>query len=164
MIEDVFPDESVRDWPELPLPLLNEQLGDTVRRVLGGLHEASGIIASERRDETHEDEVAVLEAAIRRADTAMQEVTHLAAEHDDQLLVEIHNTLFELWRCLEVEAAALRDGQPVDRSIVASLLSGLHRNGDAVWSAEVGLVTACVEWDVEPDGAWARVERVLDAS
>jgi hypothetical protein len=164
VIENIFPDPSVRDWPELPLPLLNEQLGDTVRRGLAGLHETSGIIASVRRDEIHKDEFAALEAAITRAREATQEVAHLAAEHDDHLLVEIRDTLLELTRRVEGEAAALAHGQPVDGSVAASILAGLNNDGDTVWFVQVGMVTACVEWDVEPAGAWTRVERALNAT
>lgn len=164
VIDNVFPDNSVRDWPELPLPLLDEQLGDIVRHGLTGLHEASGILASVRRDEVHDDEVAVLDAAVARARGALQHVADLARNRDDQLLAEVGATLLELSQQVEDEAAALAGGQPVDRSLAASLLAGVNGcDGGDVFFAEVGMVVACVEWDVSPDGAWARVEQASAA-
>jgi hypothetical protein len=163
VIDNVFPDDSVRNWPELPLPLLNEQLGDTVRRGLAGLHEASAIIASVRGDEVHDDEVTVLEAAVARARDALQHVADLAGESNDQLLAEVGATLLDLSQRVQDEAAALAHGQPIDRSLAASLLAGLNGHGDDVFFAHVGTVAACVEWDVAPDGAWARVEQALAA-
>ena len=120
VINSVFPDESVRDWPELPLPLLEERL----------LHEASGIIASVRRAEIHDDEVAVLDAAAGRAREALQHVVDLATERDDdQLLAEVCGTLHELSRRVEDEAAALAQGQPVGCGVAAgpSIRTGTRR-------------------------------------
>lgn len=151
----------MRDWPELPL--LQEQVGDTVRRGLIGVHEASGIIASVRRDKVHDEEVAVLQAAVERARQALQQIADLAAERNDQLLDEVGATLLELDQRVQDEAAALSHGQPVDRSLAASLLAGLNGDGDALFFTQVGTVAACVEWDVEPDGAWARVNQALQA-
>ncbi len=164
MIQDIFPDESVRDWLDLPLPLLNEQLGDTLRGGLCGLHEASGIITSQRRDEMHAEEAAALEAAIKRAQEAMRQVSDLAAKHNDQLLFQIRDTLLELGQRVEREAAALGHGPPADRSVAASMLFGLRGDADDVWFVHVGLAAACVEWDVEPDGAWARVCAGVDTA
>jgi hypothetical protein len=161
VIDNLFPDESVRDWPELPLPLLEERLGDTVRRGLTGLHEASGIIASMCRDEMHDDEAAVLQAAAGRAREALQHVADLAAERDDQLLVEVGGTLQELSQRVEDDATALAQSKRVDRSVAASLVAGLSGDGDDVYFAQVGMVAACVEWDVAPNGAWVRVEQAL---
>lgn len=163
VIDNVFPDESVRDWPEPPLPLLEERLGNTVRRGLTGLHEASGIIASVRRDEVHDDEVAVLEAAVAEARKALQHIADLAAGRDDQLLTEVGTTLLELSQQVEDEAAALGKGEPTDRSLAASLLVGFEGDGDDVFFAQVGMVAACVEWDVDRRGAWERVEKALEA-
>jgi hypothetical protein len=163
VIDDVFPDESVRDWPELPLPLLEERLADSVRRGLTGLQEASGIIASVCREEIHDDEIVVLQAAVGQAREALQHINGLADERDDQLLLELVGTLLELSQRVEDEAAAFGQGQRVDRSLAASVVAGLTGKGDDVFFAQVGMVAACVEWDVEPDGAWVRVDQALKA-
>jgi hypothetical protein len=116
VINDVFPTEDLRDWRDLPLPLLDEQLGDIMRRGLAGLHEASGIIASIRRDEVHDDEIAALNAAAARAREALHYIDSLATQTGDQLLIEVSTTLSELGQMVDEEAAGLSRGQRVDRS------------------------------------------------
>ncbi|HZD70170.1 MAG TPA: hypothetical protein VFA45_15120, partial [Actinomycetes bacterium] len=161
-INNVFPTEDLRDWRDLPLPLLDEQLGDIMRRGLDGLHEASGIIASIRRDEVHDDEIAALNAAAGRAREALEYIDSLATETGDQLLIEVGATLSELGQMVEEEAAGLSRGQRVDRSVAASVLAGLGGDGDDVFFTQVLAVAACAEWDVDREGAWSRVQHALE--
>ena len=157
VIESVFPTDSVGDWPGLPLPLLDERLGDRIRTGLTGLHEASGIVASLRSDDVHEDEQVVLQAAVTRARDALQYVADLAAERDDQLLQEIGAMFLELSQRVEREATALKEGQPVDHSVAGSLLAGLVGDPNEIVHTQMSIVAACVEWDVDPDNAFAKV-------
>lgn len=157
--QSAYPSDEVPAWPALPLPLLEERLGDTVRRALGGLHEASGIFASLRRDELHDEETATLERAVERMRAAIDEVADLAESRDDQQLAEIHGVLVELDDQVEEEAAALARGEPVERPLAASLIDGLHGEPDELFLAQAGIVAASLEWDVDPPGAYERLER-----
>ena len=163
VINDVFPDhKSIRDWPDPPLPLLDEQLGDTVRRVLVGLNEASGIIASVHRTEMHPEEVAALESSLTRARDSLREIQQLADTHDNPLLREVQNDLQVCDQRVTDEVTALAHGHAANPSIAASILAGLNGNRDEVSDRQCGVAISCVEWDTEPENAWARVERVLD--
>jgi hypothetical protein len=113
------------------------------------------------REEVHEDEVAALDDAVGQAREALHYVSELVAGTDDEVLAEVGATLLELSQRVEEEAAALAQGQPIDRSVATSLLAGFNGEGDDVFFAQVGAISACVEWDVEPDGAWARVQEAL---
>jgi hypothetical protein len=162
VINDIFPgDQSIRDWPSRPLPLLDEQLGDTARQCLAGLNEASGIIASVRGNEMHAEEVAALENAITRARGSLHEIEQLADNHDSQLLTEVRDTLQAMSRRVNDEATALMSGQPTEQPIAASVLTRLTGRSDDVSNAQAGVVVACVEWDAEPDNAWTRIEQAL---
>lgn len=162
VVNDVFPDhQSIRDWPTPPLPLLDEQLGDTVKHALAGLNEASGIIASVHRTEMHSDEVAALESALARARDSLGEIQQLANTHDSQLLREVQNDLQVLDQRVTDEVTALAHGHAANPSIAASMLAGLNGNRDAVFDVQCGVQIACVEWDVEPSGAWTRVEQAM---
>jgi hypothetical protein len=156
VVDNVFPSEDVREWPELPL--LDERLGDVLRRGLSGVHEASGIIASVRRDEVHDEEATALATAIARAHEALHEIDDLAIATDDQLAIEVGGTLLGLIEIVEDEAAARAAGRVVERSLAASLRAGVGGDGDDVFLAQVGAACACVEWDADPEGAWSRVE------
>ena len=162
VINDIFPgDESIRDWPNLPLPLLDEQLGDTARQGLAGLNEASGIIASVRRDEMHPEEVAALESAITRARSSLHEIEQLADSHDSQLLTEVRDTLQAMSQRVDDEATALMRHEPAEQTIAASVLARMTGRSDDVSNAQIGIAVACIEWDVEPENAWARIEQAL---
>lgn len=163
VLTDVFPDESVRDWPDLPRPLLDERVAGECRRGLASLAEVSGVLASVRRSEVHDDEGAVVEAAMGRANETLRFFNDLAEETKDPLIVEVGGTLLELAHRVEEEAEALAQGTPVARSIAASVIYGLNGDVDDVFGAYVGAVSACVEWDVDPDGAWSRFQQALDS-
>ncbi len=162
VINDIFPgDQSIRDWPNLPLPILDEQCGDTARRGLAGLNEASGIIASVRGNEMHPEEAAALEDAITRAHSALHEIEELADNHDSQLLTEVRDTLQAMSRRVNDEATALINGQPTEQTIAASALARMSGRSDDVSNAQAGVAVACVEWDAEPENAWTRIEEAL---
>ena len=69
--------------------------------------------------------------------------------------------LLRLGRTVEEEAAALADGNKVARPLAESLLAGELGNADETYHEIACAVGAAVEWDVEPDGAWERVESAL---
>ena len=46
VITDIYPDQSVRDWPDLPLPLLHDPVSAAGGHALIALTECSGIVAS----------------------------------------------------------------------------------------------------------------------
>lgn len=163
VIADVFPDESVRDWPDLPLPLLDERVTTVCGRGLGALVEVSGVVASARGSEVHDDEAAVVEAAMKQANETLRFFNDLVEETNHPLLVEIGGALLELARRVEAEAAALATGAPVDRGVAASVVAGLRGDADEVFATYIGLVAACVEYDVDPGGAWGRFQDALAA-
>jgi len=159
--QSAYPSDEVRTWPTLPLPLLNERLGSAVGRALWGLREASGILASLRRDELHDEETAALEQAVDRARVAMEEVPSLAEEHDE-VLVEVHDALMEYSERLKDEADALRRGERVERTLAASLISGLNGEPDELLIDQAGVVAMSLEWDVNPAGVCERIERASE--
>jgi len=161
VLTDIFPDKSVRDWHGLPF--LEENLGDAVRAGLAGLCEASGVIASVRRAELHDDEVAALQGGFKRARQALQHVGDLASGRDDRLLTEVHSVFAALIQRVEDEAASLADGQPVGCGLAASVLAGMHGDSDGVSVSLFVIMGACIEWDAAPDGAWDRAEQALEA-
>jgi hypothetical protein len=164
VIIDIFPTDKVNQWSELlPLPLLDEQAGDNLRRGLDGVQEASAILASVRGSEVHDDEVKVLKAAVARAHAAVDYFDRLAAETDDPLIREVEGTLLELLGAVEGEAEALANGGPVTHTVAASLIRGLQGDGDEALVAQVLAAAACVEWNAEPTGACQRVEQALAA-
>jgi hypothetical protein len=161
VLTDTFPDDSIRNWPDLPL--LDERLTDAIRRGTEGILEASGVAASIRRAELHEAEAAALAAGQTRANEALGFVGALVAENDDHLLAEIHSVLTEMIRCLEHEIAAMRSGRADGHSLAASYLAGLRGESSDTFAAQIVTVIACAEWDVSPTGAWGRVEHLVHA-
>jgi hypothetical protein len=63
---------------------------------------------------------------------------------------------------VEAEAAGLADGQPVGRSLAASLLAGMRGDGHEVSAALSVIMGACIERDAAPDGPWDRAEQALE--
>ncbi|HEY1688792.1 MAG TPA: hypothetical protein VGF95_07985 [Solirubrobacteraceae bacterium] len=162
VINNIFPDEtSIHDWSDPPLPLLDERLGDIARHGLSALNEASGIVASIRRDEMHAEEHAALESSIQRARNSLEEIEDLAASHGGQLLLEVRDTVRLLNQRLETEVSVRGNGKPVERSIARSMVATTHGDRNDTYDAQAGVLIACIEWDVEPDGAWARIEQAL---
>jgi len=164
VITDIFPDDTVRNWLDLPLPLLDERVTTVCGRGLSALAEISGIVASARASEVHDDEAAVIEAAAKRANETLCFFNELVEETDHPMLVEIGGGLLELARRVEDEGAALEAGTPVGRGVASSFMAGLKGDPDDVFATYIGLVTACVEYDIDPDGAWGRFQEALAAS
>jgi hypothetical protein len=154
-----YPSEEVFTWPDLPLPLLDERLEETVRDALGGLIEASGILASLRRDELHNEETVALEQAVTRTRAAIDEIAGLADQRDDELLAEVYDMLVEFGRRFDDEADALTRGEHVDRSLAASQIGALNGVHDEVFLAQAGITVASIEWDVSPADALERLEQ-----
>lgn len=161
VIKNIFPSEEVRDWPELPLPLAVENLGDIVRRGVVALQEASGIIASTSRIVMHDDEAFAFDAAIARANEVLAAVQTLAKDSQDRLVIDIAATMAYFGQMVEEEGSALASGKRSHGSLAASWLAGLGGDGDDLFFVLVGVLLACTEWDVEPEGAWLRVQQSL---
>ena len=159
VIQDVFPSE-LGDWPELPSPV-EETLYRECGAGLGALAEVSGVLASVRGPEVHEEESAVMVAASQRAQETLRYLEALFAGTDDPLIREVVVAFLELAGAVEAEAAALADGTPVERGLAASIVHGFKGDRDDVFATYVGLLSCCIEWDVEPIGAWSRFEAAL---
>jgi hypothetical protein len=162
VIENVFPTDDVRSWADLPLSGLEESLGDLVQSGLGGLAEASGILATARREGLHDVERKALRDARARSDKALASVEALLETSDDQLLVEVAATLRGLILMVEDEAEAAVQGKDAELGLAAMYLAGLNGEPNDVFITLAVLRMSCVEWDVNPIGAWHRVEQALD--
>jgi hypothetical protein len=161
VFDDVFPAEEVRDWPNLPLPLVDERLYAECGAGLGALVEVSGVVASVRSSEVHDDEAAVVELAMKRANETLRYLDDLAVATDDPLIAELGGAFVELAQAVETEAAALADGKPVARGVAASVVHGLKGDPDDVFATYIGMLACAIEWDVEPEGAWSRFQAAL---
>lgn len=160
VIENVFPDDCVRSWPELPFPLLDEALGDRFRRGTQALCEISGIVSSIRGARVHGEEVAALEAAFDRARETLGYLDELESKGGDELITEIHATFVHLSQIVGDEAFALERGEQTTSGLAASMIAGLRGEGDSLFLAQIGAAAACAEWDVDPEGAWLRVQEI----
>lgn len=161
VLTNVFPAaEEVGEWAEISL--LDECLGELMRRGFAGVDEASSIIASLTGDVLHDDEAAALEAAFAHAREALQELDGLNSAGGDQLLLEVEATLVDTFRAVEDELKAVADGNPVPRGVAAAMLDSLNGSPDDDFVARIVTAAACVEWDVDADGAWDRVCEALE--
>jgi hypothetical protein len=161
VITNVFPDDAISQWPDMPLPLLEERVGATCSRGLSALIEVSGIIASVHREEVHDDEAAVVDAAMDQANEALRMINELIEEPGHPLLIEIQGALLELAQAVEDEAAALVSGAPVANGVAASVIAGLKGESNDVFNTYAGVVAACVEYDVDPVNAWDLFQELL---
>lgn len=161
VVSTVFPAaEEVREWPELPL--LDERLGELLRKGFAGVDEASSITASLTSDVLHDEEAAALEAAFARAREALEELDALISANRDQLLLEVEATLVDAFRDVEGELGAVADGNPVVRSVAATMIDSINGSPDDDFIARIVTAAACAEWDVDADGAWDRVREALE--
>jgi hypothetical protein len=161
VIINIFPDDTVRQWPNLPLSLLDERVTAECRRCLDALTEISGVVASIRGSEVHDEEVAVLDAAMEQANKTLRFFHEIVEETNHPLLGEIEGTLSELAQQVENEAAALAAGAPVTNGVAASIITGLKGETNDIFGTYIGLITACVEYDVDPGCAWDRFQDAL---
>jgi hypothetical protein len=161
VIINIFPDDTVQQWPNLPLSPLDERVTAECRRCLDALGEISGVVASVRGSEVHDEEVAVLEAAMEQANKTLRFFHEIVEETNHPLLVEIEGTLSELAQQVEDEAAALAAGASVANGVAASIITGLKGEANDIFATYVGLITACVEYDVDPGCAWDRFQDAL---
>jgi hypothetical protein len=153
IIQDAFPTE-LGDWPELPT-LADETLYRECATGLAALGEVSGVMASVHADEVHDDEGAVVEAASRRAQETLRYLEGVLDQTDDPLIKEIAVAFLDFAHAVEAEAAALAAGEPVDRGFAASLIHGLKGDRDDVFFTYVGLLSCCIEWDIDRAAAWS---------
>ncbi len=161
VFDNAFPAEEVRDWPDLPLPLVDETLYPECAAGLGALVEVSGVIASAHGSEMHDDEGAVVEAASKRAGQTLRYIEDLLVETGDPLVKEVGAAFLELADTVEAEAAALAAGRPVDRGVAASIVHGFKGDRDDVFATYVGVLSCCIEWDIDRADAWSRFQAAL---
>lgn len=159
VLEHAFPAEEVGAWPGLSL--VEETLYQECAAGLAALGEVSGVIASVRGPEVHDDEGAVVDAAWKRAQKTLHYLDDLLVARDDPLIREVGVAFLELADAVEAEAAALAAGTPVERGLAASVVHGLKGDRDDVFAAFVGILSCCIEWDLEPVGAWSRFQGAL---
>jgi hypothetical protein len=164
VFENAFPTEEVRDWPGLPLPLLDEILYRECGVGLAALVEVSGVIASVRSSEVHDDEAAVVDVGMSRATETLRYLEGLAAKTNDPLIAELGHAFLDLAQRVEAEAGALAQGKPVDRGVAASIVHGLKGDADDVFPIYIDILACCIEWDIEPGEAWARFQAALAAN
>ena len=126
------------------------------------LIEVSGIVASVRTSEVHDDEAAVVDVAMKRANETLGYFENLAEESGDPLIAELGGAFLDLAQRVEGEAAALAEGTQTDRGVAASIIHGLKGDPDDVFAIYIGMLACCIEWDVEPTGAWSRFQAVLE--
>jgi hypothetical protein len=163
VVSNFFPDDTVRTWPNLKL--LDEVLGGIVRQGVSGLLEASGVIASIRGEQIHDIEMTALDAAALRARKTSEQLARLASQHpNDRLLAEVFDAFADLAQAVEDEAAALREGKPVQRGVAATFINGMRGEPNEVFTTIIGMFAACAEWDIDPIGAWGRFEHQTDAN
>jgi energy-coupling factor transporter ATP-binding protein EcfA2 len=155
VLTDVFPESEIREWSDLPVPFLDERITSTCDRGLSALVEVSGVLASAPYNERHEEEVAVAKEAMKVASGTLGFFNDLYEKTKDPLILEIGGTLLGLTKRVEEEASALVGGTPVKRGVAASVIHGLKGDADDVYWMYLGLIAACVEWDVDPADAWS---------
>jgi hypothetical protein len=161
VITNIFPDDTVREWPNLPLAVLDERVTTECRRGLEALTEISGIIASVRGNELHDEEAAALKAALQQVNETLRFFDELIEETNHPLIAEISGALLELDRQVEDEAAAVEAGTPVAHGFAASVISGLRGEANDIFSTYIGMITACVDYDIDPSSAWDRFQEAL---
>jgi hypothetical protein len=161
VFDNAFPAEEVRDWPDLPLALVDETLYQECAAGLGALVEVSGVIASAQGSEVHDDEGAVVEAASKRAGQTLRYLEDLLVETGDPVVKEVGASFLELADTVEAEAAALAAGRPVERGVAASVVHGFKGDRDDVFATYVGVLSCCIEWDIDPADAWSRFQAAV---
>ncbi len=159
--DNVFPAEEVRDWGDLPLPTVEESLYRECGAGLNALVEVSGVVASARSSEVHEDEAAVVDIAMTRASETLRFFENLAVKSEDPLIAELGAAFLDLAQRVEAEAAALAQGTPVERGVAASIIHGLKGDPDDVFAIYVDMLACSIELDIEPTGAWSRFQSAL---
>jgi hypothetical protein len=70
-------------------------------------------------------------------------------------------TLVDAFRVVEDELKAVARGNPVARSVAATMIDSVNGNSHDDFLARIITAAACVEWDVDAAGAWGRVREAL---
>jgi hypothetical protein len=159
VLTSIYPDDTIRTWPELPFPLLDEQLGDSLRSGLQGLVEISGILATARQGGLHEAEEAALRSAGEREIATIERLRQLSESTQNPLVAELLDVFLALHGLIQEEAAALEEGTPVPNGLAASMIAGDRGTPNDIHNTAVGALACAVEWDVDPVGAWTRVQQ-----
>jgi hypothetical protein len=151
---EVISNEPVRDWPDLPMRLLDEPVTAMLRRGLDALVEASGILASIQGNEIHDEEAAALKVALDQADATRRFFHDIVEETQHPLLLELHTAFLELDQTVTREGYAQIDGEPVQRGVAASIVAGIKGDINDVFLTYYWMLAASVEYDADPEGAW----------
>lgn len=152
VIRSVFPDpETIRTWPEPPLPLAHERLGDAFREALGAITEGSGIASTWRGDfEPHPAERAAFETAIGRVESALRIIDDLANETHDELVADVRSAVVELWEILEDELTTTLHGTAPEATIAGAFVELTRGRPTELMAVCVEVAAACAEWDTLP--------------
>ena len=148
VIVSVFPDAAtVASWPELPLPLVDERLGDLFRTALAAVQEASGIVSSWPGHTPHEVEHEAYDAAVDRFGAALEQIKELATETADELAANVRDAVVELGEMLEAELADAAPAEPREPTIAELLIFATRGEPVQLMADCVAIAAACAEWD-----------------
>lgn len=150
VLDSVWPDDRVRTWPELPFPLLEEKLGDVLRRGLQSFVEVSGIIAMAHQDGLNDAEEAAFKSAVESKNAALENLHQLWESTQDPVVAGLLDVFAALQDLIESEATALADGSTVPSGLASSMVAGNKGAPDETYNAAVGALAFAAEWDVDP--------------
>jgi len=150
VLDNIRPDETVRTWPDLPFPLLEEKLGDTLQGGLQGFVEVSGIIATAHQGGLNDAEEAALKSAVDKKNVALENLGQLWESTQDPVLAELLGVFAAFQGLIESEVAALADGAPVPNGLASSIVAGHKGTPNEVYNTAVGALAFAAEWDLDP--------------
>ncbi|HEV7495727.1 hypothetical protein [Baekduia sp.] len=145
---------------ELPLPALEETAGEAFVAAVDALVEVSSIFATLRPEGIHPIEEAAISKASVRADERLTAFGELLA--DGSVLVDVADVLDGLAAAANREIESYNAGEGGGRSIAVSMVEGGAGSIDEVF-ANVWLgAAACLEHDVDPEGAVSLLRAALE--
>jgi hypothetical protein len=145
---------------ELPLPALEETAGEAFVAAVDALVEVSSIFATLRPEGIHPIEEAAISEASVRADERLTAFGELLA--DGPVLVDVADVLDGMASTVNREIESFNAGKGGGRSIAVSMLEGAAGSIDDVF-VDVWLGTAaCLEHDVDPEGAVSLLRAALE--
>jgi hypothetical protein len=159
----IYPTEDLRASPELPLPLLDESLGDTFREGMGAVVATSAIVATLRPDGVHDAETRALEAVTGRAQNAQQSIATMVTERPCETLDEVQDCLLSLAGLVDGEIDARNRQAPRRDTVAASILTGLRGTPDGLFGQCMAVAALCAEHGVDPQESWKLLESALES-
>jgi hypothetical protein len=160
----VYPTEDLRTATDLPLPVLDEHLGDAFRQGLQAAQEASGIVAALRTQGAHDVETDALERVVGRAQEAQRSITAMVTAKPGETLEAVRDCLLSLARRVDEEMDAMDRQNPLHATVAASFLAGLRGIPDDLFDQCMRAVALCAEYDVNPQESWNVLEAALESA